>query len=91
LYGVSAPTVSEAALIRIIKSAASPEGGLLALNGKSINHAFAKFETLGICTKLDDFGNLFTRVAFGLHDQAAGNNEKEVPRRILIHTGPRGL
>jgi hypothetical protein len=70
-----------AVLIRIIKSTALPEGRLLALNGKSINHAFAKFEALGICTKLNDFGNLFTRVTFCLHDQAAGNNEKNDPLR----------
>jgi len=57
-----------------------PEGGLLAFSGKFINHALAQFEALRVRTKLNDFGNLFTRVAIGLHDQAARGDEMRVKR-----------
>jgi hypothetical protein len=60
-----------------------PEGGLLAFSGKSINHALAQFEALRVRTKLNDFSNLFTRVAIRLHDQAARDDEKRIERGTI--------
>jgi hypothetical protein len=59
-----------------VKSAL-PEGGLLAFNGKSIDHAFAEFQALSVCAKLNNFGNLFMRVTVCLYDQTAGGDETE--------------
>jgi hypothetical protein len=76
-----------------IAQSALPEGGLLALSSKFIDHAFPEFKAFGVRTKLNDFGYLFARISVRLHDQTAGNYELEVETMWdsnLRQTGLRG-
>jgi hypothetical protein len=70
---------------------ALPEGGLLALSGKFIDHSSPEFKAFGVRTKLNDFGHLFARISIRLYDQTAENHETETMRESnLKQTGLRG-
>jgi hypothetical protein len=60
-----------------IAQPALPEGGLLALSGKFIDHSFPEFKAFRVRTKLNDFSYLFAIISIRLHDQTAGNHEME--------------
>jgi hypothetical protein len=90
LYRISATWVVRDWMEWIAQSAL-PEGGLLALSGKFIDHAFPEFKAFGVRTKLNDFGYLFARISIRLHDQTAENYEMETMRDSnLRQTGLRG-
>ena len=67
------------------------ERGLFAFGCKSINHAFTEFETFGVHTKLNNFGNLLTCITICFHNQTTRNDEMEAMQDSSVrHTGLEG-